>query len=131
MRRGPRLSQAATARLGRLLPMEYSPAELAAELGIHAHQIRQSALPAGCPHRRDAHGRIWIVGTEFAAWYRATQQRTRHPLGPDEAWCLRCHRAVPIVGPLEIVPRYGTAELVKGRCAICGGPVNRLRRWEA
>lgn len=125
--RGIQLSHTAVARLPRLLPMEYTPGELAAELGCHTHQIRQTALPLGCPHRRDSRGRIWIVGTQFADWYRATQVRARHPMDDDQAWCLHCKRATRMVGPFEVTPRHGTAELVHGRCAECGNVVNRLR----
>ena len=125
--RGIQLPRIAIIRLGRLLPMEYSPSELAHELSIHAHQIRQTALPAGCPHRRDAKGRIWIVGAAFRDWYRGTQAKSRHPLGEAEAWCLRCGKAVPMAEPFQIVPRLGTSELVKARCTLCGAKVNRLR----
>jgi hypothetical protein len=124
---GIRLDQAAVARLGRLLHMEYTPAELADELGCNARQIRQTALPQGCPHRRDERDHIWIIGSEFRQWYQGTQAKTRHPMQDDEAWCLRCGRAVVMDGPLTVVPRHGRAELVKGFCYLCGGRVNRLR----
>ena len=125
--RGIQLPRVAIIHLRRLLPMEYSPSELAHELSINAHQIRQTALPAGCPHRRDAKGRLWIVGTAFREWYHGTQAKTRHPLREDEAWCLSCAKTVPMTEPFEIVPRLGTSELVKARCALCGAKVNRIR----
>jgi len=125
--RGIQLNASAIAHLPRLLPMEYTPGELAAELGCHAHQIRQTALPLGCPHRRDARGRLWIVGSQFRDWYRATQVRRRHPMEDNEAWCLRCKQPQQMVGPFEVTPRHGSAELVKGRCGVCGTKVNRLR----
>ena len=127
-KRGIRLVYTAVQRLSRLLPMEYSPRELAEELEISVYQVRR-ALPAGCPHRREGN-RIWIVGTVFAEWYRSTQTRRRHPMADDEAWCLSCRKPVAMVAPFDVVPRHGRAELVKGRCSICGSQVNRLRSQE-
>lgn len=122
-----RLKQAQAARLGRLLEMEYSPSELAAELDIHVRQIWERFIPAGCPHRRDARGRLWIVGASFREWYRATQEARRHPMREDEGWCVRCDAAVVMEGPLTVVDRR-RAEIVQGRCPRCGGKVNRARR---
>ena len=124
---GTKLSQAEAARLGRLLPMEYSTAELADELKINVRRVRERFVPAGCPHRRDYRERIWIVGSAFRDWYEKTQERRRHPMEDDEGWCLRCRRAVQMVGPLSILEQRYT-EIVQGRCPACGATVNRARK---
>ena len=45
----PRLNRSQTGRLKRLLDMQYSVAELAAELGCSPDSIYRSHIPAGCP----------------------------------------------------------------------------------
>ena len=126
---GCRLSQPEAGRLGRLLHMEYTPGELAAELKISVRRFWRDFVPAGCPHRREEKDRIWIVGTAFRDWYGEFQEERRRPMGPDEAWCLRCKEAVAMVGPFE-VKRHLYVEIVQGRCAVCGCKVNRARRRE-
>ena len=123
---GIRLEHGQVKKLGRLLPMEYSPRELTEEIGCSIDQVRR-AVKAGLPHRRE-HNRVWIVGTDFADWCTPeTERRPRYELKRNQAWCLSCGEAVVMVGPFEVVPRHGRAELVKGTCLKCGGKVNRLR----
>ena len=126
---GCRLSQAEMGRLGRLLPMEYSPRELAMELKINIKRFWVDFVPAGCPHRRDGKGRLWIVGSAFREWYEVMLESRRHPMADDEGWCLRCGRAVLMVGPFVVIPQEFT-EIVQGRCGRCGGKVNRARKRE-
>ena len=113
--------------LGRLLHMEYRPAELAEELGCGVDAIYKSYLAAGCPHRRDETGHIWIVGTEFADWVSATLKKDRMPLADGEAYCLKCNAPVKMSGKLKVKKVNLYLELVVGECPICGTQVNRAR----
>ncbi len=114
-------------RLGRLLNMYYRPSELASEIGCHVDTIYRSYLPAGCPHKRDEHGHIWIIGTEFAEWARIAIKHDRIPLGKGEAYCLKCRKPVSIVGDIKITPTNRYLELVSGKCPECGKTVNRAQ----
>jgi hypothetical protein len=125
--RRPRIPRSVIVRLGRLLRMEYRPAELAEELGCGADTIYRHYLPAGCPHRRDERGHIWIVGTDFAEWVRATLKQGKTPMTEGEAYCLKCNRPVNMKGRLEVEPVNYYLELVKGECPACGTTVNRAR----
>jgi hypothetical protein len=104
--------------------MEYRPSEIADELGVTTDTIYRGWVPAGCPHRRDETGHIWIVGTELAAWLRSFQ-RERLRLADGEAYCFRCQAAVGMQGPLTRRV-CGPAVLVRGTCAQCGVDVARL-----
>lgn len=61
---------AVSAKLTRLLNMQYRPSELADELGIDITVIYKSYIPLGCPHTKDDTGHLWIVGTEFRQWFK-------------------------------------------------------------
>lgn len=113
-------------RLQRLLHMEYTRRELAEEIGCSRRRIR-SALEAGCPHRRTASGRIYIVGDAFRDWYKVLIQERKRPLGPNEAFCLACKRAVPLQDDFEIHPLPHGVQRLTSSCPICGNPVNRFR----
>lgn len=114
-------------RLGRLLHMEYRPTELAEELGCGVNVVYRSYLGAGCPHRRDKTGHIWIVGTEFRDWMRATLKKDKIPLADGEAYCLKCNAPVKMSGELTVQPVNLYLELVKGECPVCRTQVNRAR----
>lgn len=120
------MSKAQASRLRGLLPMEYRPTELAREIGCHRSTIYESYVPNGCPHRRDANGHLWIVGTEFAAWAREVAIRsTSVTLKDDEAFCLRCGAAVKIRGP--ITEKAAKSAIIRhGRCPQCFGDVARF-----
>lgn len=64
----PRMTGVQMSHLGVLLWMEYKPSEIAEEIKCNTDTVYKSYIPAGCPHRRDEEGNIWIVGTEFAVW---------------------------------------------------------------
>ena len=64
----PRIDQATMRRALRLLNMQYRPSEIAAELKINVQILYRGWLPAGCPHAKDEHGNIWIVGTALHTW---------------------------------------------------------------
>lgn len=117
------------ARLGRLLDMLYKPAEIAAEIGVNKDTVYRSYLPAGLPHTRDSRGNIWIHGLAFQTWVRqvAHQRRARrHPMQPDQAWCMPCNGPVQLREPrVKIVNHY--LELLQAPCPVCGKLVNRAR----
>lgn len=107
-----------------LLPMLYTPSELARALGMSASTMR-GWLRYGLPYRRQANGRVWIHGKEFAKWL-AQQRRTPQPrkLGTNQAYCLRCQQAVEILDP-QIRHVAGKLTHTRGTCAQCGQPVYR------
>ena len=109
-------------KLDRLLWMRYTTAELADELGITGQTVR-NYCKRGAPHERDASGRIWVVGTEFAEWVREAKEQARRPCGPGQAFCLRCQAAVDIVDPVEGPGLEGRVTVVTGTCPICGARV--------
>lgn len=118
-------------RLGRLLYMEYRPSELAEELGCSIDSIYKMYLPAGCPHRRDDTGHVWIVGTQFSEWVRIALQKTKTPMAEGEAYCLKCNSPVKMQGPFQVTQTNRYLELVRGQCPICGTVVNRARARQA
>ena len=126
-KRKPRIPRMVIVRLDRLLHMEYRPAELAEELGCGVDTIYRYYLPAGCPHRRDENDHIWLVGTDFAEWVRATLKKGKVPLADGEAYCLKCNEPVRMAGKLTVEPVNYYLELVKGKCPACGTTVNRAR----
>lgn len=62
----PVISRRVRRRMLKLLNMQYTPAEIASELGVSKHTVYKVWLP-GAPHTSVA-GRLWIVGTELRAW---------------------------------------------------------------
>jgi hypothetical protein len=113
----------------KLLPMKYTPAELATELGCNVDTVYRSLLPAGCPHERDEAGRVWIIGTAFRQWMAETMRPDRVPLADGEAFCMSitCRKAVKMIGPFTVKPTNKYLEMVVGTCSECGGTVNRAR----
>ena len=89
-----RLPHTVVVRALGLLPMLYSPPELAEELHIPAHIVREWTKK-GLPYQRDASHHVWINGHEVAAWVEAARHtRPRQPLQADEAFCVKCNRPV-------------------------------------
>ena len=127
--RRPRLSHRQALKLAGLLPMEYRPTELARQIGCHRSTIYECYVPNGAPHRRDEHGHLWIVGTEFAAWARATIQRRKLPMGKGQGFCMRCKAVVDMQGPLTET-EVKSAILVHGTCPQCFGDVVRFESPE-
>lgn len=123
--RRPRITKQVRDRMRRLLNMEYAPSEIADLLGITKDRLYRGWLPAGAPHRRDENGRIWICGTDLAAWLRELMQTSAVCLADGEAFCLRCQAAVTIVGDITREPAQ-RAVLVRGTCEQCGGGVARF-----
>lgn len=115
-------------RLSRLLDMMYKPGELADEIEVSADTIYRSYMPAGMPYERDANGYVWIHGLSFQRWASgvigAKKKAPKHPMANDEAWCMKCNAVVKLLNPKpKRLNRY--ADLLQGRCAVCGTRVNR------
>lgn len=125
MVRQPRVTKQIRDRMGRLLPMEYRPSEIAEVLGVSKDTIYRGWVPAGVPCRRDEVGNLWIVGTDLAAWLRERLKKPSVHLREGEAFCLHCQRAVEIGPPIEreVAER---AILVRGTCPRCGSSVARF-----
>ena len=114
-----------------LLPMHYTPREIAEELGIPESTLRDWIL-RGAPHFRDDHNHLWINGQKFAAWVEdlrnAKNHRARRRLKEDEGYCMRCNQIVKMVDP---VVRHIKGQLyhLKGQCPNCGCAINRGGRY--
>lgn len=126
----PKLAREQIIRLGRLIHMKYRPSEIADLLGVHVETIRRSYLTNGCPHERDEHGHIWIVGTAFRAWANEViaerKRKKSKPMAQDEAWCMKCNKRVKIINP-KVKPVNLYIELLQSVCDSCGSIVNRAR----
>jgi hypothetical protein len=106
-----------------LMPMLYKPSELAEHLGILSRTIRQW-VSKGLPHQRDARGHLWINGEELARWVEVQRSLKRGPkLKADEAYCVRCRRAVKLIAPARNT--NGKRTLLQGKCPQCGASVNK------
>lgn len=129
----PRLTTGMTNKVRFLLNMDYTPAEIGKELGVTAKTIKRAYLTAGAPYRRDASGRIMIVGSEFYAWAQQyvlhrRKQVLRQPMTEKEAYCVRCNLAVEMVAPkLDSFDTRGVANMV-GKCPTCGNKIYRFVR---
>ncbi|MBP9041272.1 MAG: helix-turn-helix domain-containing protein [Anaerolineaceae bacterium] len=109
-----------------LLPMLYTPREIAEDLDVPETTLRDW-LNHGAPHRRDGSNHIWIDGKEFAAWIdnqRNARKKPAHKLEAGEGFCMRCNAIVKIQNG-EIRPVKGHLSHLKGKCPNCGGIVNR------
>ena len=116
-----------------LLYMEYRPSEIADILDISVQTIYATYLPAGLPHRRDEHGHIWIVGTEFYSWVQdiaeKSQKDPKKPMKPNEAYCLSCRERVKIANMKRSKAVNKQVTRVSGECPICGTKVSRFCRY--
>jgi hypothetical protein len=119
----PRLTHHVIVKAPGLLPMLYRPSELSEEFGVDVSTIRDW-VQAGLVHSRDEAGHIWINGRDMACWVEVQRkQAIRPPLADDQAFCLRCRKAVQVVEPKSA--RRGRQRVWQGRCAECGAVVNR------
>jgi hypothetical protein len=117
-------------RMRSLLHMWYSPSELAGEIGVQVEWIKKKCIPAGCPHRQDDGGHIWIDGTSFVAWAMRECRPKPQKMEPGKVWCLRCKGPVDMVGPFNVLPMPSNRnlEIVQGKCAVCGRVVSLARK---
>ncbi len=124
-RSGIHLTHSVIVKAPGLLPMLYMPAELAGELGMPALTL-YDWLKAGAPHFQDAQGNYWIDGREFAGWVAEHRKphAVRARLEDDQAYCLRCKKAVTLIDPHKERGK-GRLILIKGRCPNCGAGINR------
>lgn len=120
---GTHLPHATIVKAPGLLPMRYTLRELADELGCSGRTLRAWAN-AGMPVERDTRGRIWVIGTQFAAWAAARRkQTTDQEMLPDQAYCMKCRGVVRIADPIEI--SNGKHVRLRGHCPFCGKKVYR------
>lgn len=120
-RRG-KLNRIQLAKLRKLYNMLYTPAELAADLGVTRRQFYRVYIPLGCPHSKDATGHLWINGAEFCAWYKRVY--AKRPLQPGETFCLTCKGAVPLYNPQSI--EKGGMVYLQSICPNCGRTLARF-----
>lgn len=119
-----KLSQPQEQVLRRLLHMEYTPTELAQEIGCPQSAIKR-AMDAGCPVRQEGKY-TYIVGDAFARWYKSLPKKPKaHLKNPDDAYCLRC-RKVQRMTDVELLPNSTGVLLAQGICAVCGATINRF-----
>jgi len=108
--------------------MKYKPSEISKEIECNVDTIYKSYLPFGCPHERDEHGQIWIVGTEFRDWVKKTLvKRKEHRMGKDQAYCMKCRKVIDVPDLKTVMTRNARLEIVRGRCTECGTEVYRTR----
>jgi hypothetical protein len=108
-------------RLTGLLNSDYSPKELADEIGFTRRQVYRVYLPLGCPHSKDEKGHVFINGYQFRDWYCSTFKKPE--LGNDETACLACKRVVPLVNPTE--RQKGNYRFWASTCPYCGHQVSK------
>lgn len=111
--------------------MEYRPAEIAELIDVHVDTVRRKYIAAGCPHRRDTNGHIWIVGTQFRDWAEEIIAKRKRaiskPLAENQAWCFKCRDRVLMSNP-ETIWRNKYIELLQSGCPKCGTKINRARK---
>lgn len=133
--RAPRVTRAIMRRSLRLLHMEYKPSELAEVLRVSTATVYNTYLLAGCPHRREANGNIWIIGTEFREWAdtalehgkRYVRQR-REAVGENQAYCLTCKSVRDFARITRRKAMSMNRVMVYGICATCGGKIATIKK---
>jgi hypothetical protein len=124
----PHFSRTLIVKAPGLLPMLYTPSELAEVMCVAAFTVREW-VKWGLPHTRDETGHIWISGTDFSAW--VANNRPIHKAGrlaPDQAYCLRCRKAVELT-EITRSPR-NMHVIISGTCPVCGCKINRGGRHD-
>lgn len=117
-----RLSGSQRQHLKRLLDMNYTPAEIAREIGFGRRQFYRVYVPMGCPHERQPNGRIWVNGHEFSDWYQQTYLVSK--LNPGETFCLTCKQPVAIVNPIQ--KQKDGLQYIQSKCPVCGRVLSRF-----
>jgi hypothetical protein len=118
------LSHSAIVKSPGLLPMLYTVSEISAALDLAERTLRDW-LSVGAPHFRDPRGHIWINGQEFADWIASMRApKKKRKLRDDEAYCMRCNRAVQMT-EVSTKPIRGKLILIRGICPNCGCTINR------
>jgi hypothetical protein len=109
-------------RLAILLDMEYTPSELANEIGFAKRQVYRVYLPLGCPHRKDDRRHIWINGKEFRSWILNIYKKRK--LGLNEAFCLSCKKPVQMKN--KVRKQSGRLFYYLCTCPNCGRKLVRI-----
>ena len=117
------LSREARLRARGLLDMLYKPSELADELQIDQRVIYRKLIPEGLTYIKDDAGNLWIHGPEVAAWARSLDKKPGPTLAADEAYCLRCRKAVKLVNPKRNTKHALT--ILQSQCPECGTRINK------
>lgn len=129
-KRALRMSRATVGKMGKLIHMEYKPAELAKEILLSVKTVYRY-IEVGAPHRTDKAGNIWIVGTDFREWaVNSLTVTIRHPkisMGENQAWCVRCLKPVEFIQTASR-KRAGATRVIFGTCPICGCKVTRFSK---
>jgi hypothetical protein len=108
-------------KLSGLLDMLYTPSELANAIGFTRRQVYRAYLPLGCPNEKDDSGHILINGRAFREWYRTTYRKQK--LDENEAYCLACKFAVPLINPTEL--HKGNYRYWSSNCPNCGSKLSK------
>lgn len=123
IRLGKRFSQRTLASVRGLLPTLYRSAEICQKLDITSGDLHDW-MRNGLPYQQDGRGHLWFDGQALAAWVQRVREAwPSQPLGPGEAYCLRCRRAVPMTNPSQ--RREGRHILHIARCPDCGCTIHR------
>lgn len=103
----------------------YTVPEFARALGVSTGTVRywiRLGLPALTMQRPTL-----IVGSEAKEFLTERRQAKKHPLQPEEVYCLSCkapRKVFENMVQLEQVP--GKPARITGFCASCGGSVSRV-----
>lgn len=98
-----------------LLDMLYTPAELAATIGISRRQIYRVYRKLGMPCTIDETKHVFINGKDFRNWYHETYPKTK--LEPNQAYCKTCGQGMPLTNP-QVCEKDGLT-YKKSKCPIC------------
>ena len=117
------LSQQVQTRAPYLLPMCYTPLDLARRLEVEPQMVRRW-MAYGMPQQRDHKGRVWIDGIAFARWvHRVSRRRHLLRLAQDEAHCSQCHTVVKLMQPET--KGQGSQCWLEGVCPECNSHIRR------
>lgn len=133
----PRVSRAIIRRTQRLLHMEYKPSEIAEIIGVTPKTIYEAYILAGLPHRRDAAGNIWIVGTEFREWALAALERgqryaaqKRAAIGENQGFCMKCRQVRDFKKVTRRVELSKNRVMIYAICSACDGKMSSIKKGE-
>lgn len=108
-----------------LLPMHYTVHELAKEIDAAERTLRDW-LSNGAPHLKDATGRIWIHGREFADWVNRVKrsESKQKTMKENEGYCMHCRSHVEMLATSTRHIR-GKLTMTSGTCSQCGRTIHR------
>ena len=113
------LSREAKLRARGLLDMLYKPSELADELQIDQRVIYRKLIPEGTyAYKRTTTGTSGFTDLKVAALVRSLDRKPGSTLAADEAYCLRCRKAVKLVNPKRNTKHALT--ILQSQCPECG-----------